>query len=186
MPFTQRTQGNFLSGITNRLCLTSKISACSTCNMRAQAKEVGGDESRLDTGTLGPEIATVKAQHDAGLLREEVFYLQDPHRSVRIRGIGDEAYKLVCDGTEIGEIDPFHLLREAPRNGIYSHGGHRYRVQDVQSKERRVRLAREYSPHFTTSAVRTSIRVRRLPMVSQHGESWWRRRRSTSTTTSSG
>ena len=32
-----------------------------------------------------------------------------------------------------------------------------------------VRLAREYSPHFTTSAIRTSIRVRRLPILSQHG-----------------
>ena len=131
-------------------------------------KEAGGDDGRLDTATLGPEIAAVKAQRDAGLV-EEVFYLQEPHRSVRIRGTGDEAYKLVCDEEEIGEIDPFHLLREAPRNGIYSHGGRRYRVQDVLSKERRVRLAREFSPHFTTSAVRTSIRVRRLPVLSQHG-----------------
>src|SRR5205085_11051825 len=59
--------------------------------------------------------------------------------------------------------------REEPRNGIYSHGGLRYRVQDVLSKARQVRLAREYRPHFTTSAVRTSIRVRRLPILSQHG-----------------
>jgi DEAD/DEAH box helicase domain-containing protein len=132
------------------------------------AKEAG-DEGRLDIATLGPEIAAVKAQRDAGLLRDEVFYLTDPHRSVRIRGTGDDAYKLICDKEEIGEIDPFHLLREAPRNGIYSHGGLRYRVQDVLSKERRVRLAREYSPHFTISAVRTSIRVRRLPVLSQHG-----------------
>jgi DEAD/DEAH box helicase domain-containing protein len=123
----------------------------------------------LDTTTLGPEISAVKAQRDAGLLREEVFYVTDPHRSVRIRGIGDEAYKLVCDGVEIGEIDPFHLLREAPRNGIYSHGGIRYRVKDVVEKQRQVRLVREFSPHFTTSTVRTSIRVRRLPILSQHG-----------------
>jgi DEAD/DEAH box helicase domain-containing protein len=75
----------------------------------------------------------------------------------------------VCDGVEIGEIDPFHLLREAPRNGIYSHGGLRYRVKDVLEKQRQVRLAREFSPHFTTSTVRTSIRVRRLPILSQHG-----------------
>jgi DEAD/DEAH box helicase domain-containing protein len=135
----------------------------------ACAAKESGDEGRLDTATLGPEITAVKAQRDAGLLREEVFYLTDPHRSVRIRGTGDEAYKLVCDNEEIGEIDPFHLLREAPRNGIYSHGGLRYRVQDVLARERRVRLAREFSPHFTTSAVRTSIRVRRLPVLNQHG-----------------
>jgi DEAD/DEAH box helicase domain-containing protein len=135
----------------------------------ACAVKEAGDEGRLDTATLGPEIASVKVQRDAGLLREEVFYLSDPHRSVRVRGTGDEAYKLVCDKDEIGEIDPFHLLREAPRNGIYSHGGLRYRVQDVLSKQRLVRLAREFSPHFTVSAVRTSIRVRRLPVLSQHG-----------------
>jgi DEAD/DEAH box helicase domain-containing protein len=132
------------------------------------AKEMG-DEAGLDTATLGPEIARVKAQRDAGLLREEAFYLTDPHRAVRIRGTGDEAYKLICDGQEIGEIDPFHLLREAPRNGIYAHGGLRYRVQDVSSKERRVRLSREFSPHFTSSVIRTSIRVRRLPALRQHG-----------------
>ena len=136
----------------------------------ACAAKEAGDEARLDIATLGPEIAIVKAQRDAGSLMEEVFYLSDPHRSVRIRGTGDEAYKLVCDKDEIGEIDPFHLLREAPRNGIYSHGGMRYRVKDVLEKQRQVRLAREFSPHFTTSAVRTSIRVRRLPILSQHGQ----------------
>lgn len=135
----------------------------------ACAAKEAGDEVRLDTATLGPEIAAVKAQRDTGSLMAEVFYLTDPHRSVRIRGTGDEAYKLVCDNVEIGEIDPFHLLREAPRNGIYSHGGMRYRVHDVLEKRRQVRLAREYSPHFTTSAIRTSIRVRRLPILSQHG-----------------
>lgn len=135
----------------------------------ACAAKEAGDEGRLDTATLGPEIAAVKAKRDAGVLREEVFYLTDPHRSVRVRGTGDEAYKLVCDKEEIGEIDPFHLLREAPRNGIYSHGGLRYRVQDVLARQRQVRLTREFSPHFTTSAVRTSIRVRRLPMLREHG-----------------
>lgn len=135
----------------------------------ACAAKEAGDEARLDTAILGSEIAAVKTKRDAGLLREEVFYRTDPHRSVRIRGTGNEAYKLVCDKNEIGEIDPFHLLREAPRNGIYSHGGLRYRVQDVLAKERRVRLAREFSPHFTTSTLRTSVRVRRLPLLRQHG-----------------
>ena len=135
----------------------------------ACAVKEAGDEVRLDTETLGPEIAAVKAQREKGSLMEEVFYLTDPHRSMRVRGTGDEAYKLVCDNDIIGEINPFHLLREAPRNGIYSHGGMRYRVKDVLEKQRQVRLAREFSPHFTTSAVRTSIRVRSLPILSQHG-----------------
>ena len=135
----------------------------------ACAAKEAGDESQLDTETLGPEVASVKARRDAGSLREEVFYLTEPHRSVRMRGTGDEAYKLICDQDEIGEIDPFHLLREAPRNGIYSHGGSRYRVKDVLERQRQVRLADEFSPHFTTSAIRTSTRVRRLPILRQHG-----------------
>jgi DEAD/DEAH box helicase domain-containing protein len=134
----------------------------------ACAAKEAGDEKRLDSATLGPEIASVRVKRNEGLT-EEVFYLTDPHRSVRIRGAGDQPYKLVCDKEEIGEIDPFHLLREAPRNGIYSHGGLRYRVQDVIPKERLVRLTREFSPHFTTSAIRTSIRERRLPVLRQHG-----------------
>ncbi len=124
-------------------------------------KEAGGDDSRLDTATLGPEIASVKERREAVELQDPVFYISDPHRSVRIRGAGDEAYKLLCDREEIGEIDPFHLLREAPRNGIYYHGGLRYRVQDVIPHQRQVRLAREFKPHFTTSNIGTSIRVRR-------------------------
>lgn len=132
-------------------------------------KEAGGDESRLDTDTLGPEVAGVKIRREAGALQDTIFYVTDPHQSVRVRGGGDEAYKLVCDKEEIGEIDPFHLLREAPRNGIYSHGGARYRVQDVSPQQRRVRLAREFSPHFTTSNVGTSIRVRRPTAVRAHG-----------------
>jgi DEAD/DEAH box helicase domain-containing protein len=135
----------------------------------ACAAREAGDEGKLDTTTLGSEIVAVKAQRDSGLLRQEVFYLADPHRSVRIRGAGDEAYKLVCENEEIGEIDPFHLLREAPRNGIYLHGGLRYRVQDVRAAQRQVMLVREFKPHFTTSVVRTSIRERRLPMLSEHG-----------------
>lgn len=135
----------------------------------ACAATEAGDEARMDISTLGEEIAAVKAQRDAGSLREEVFYLTQPHRSIRIRGIGDEAYKLVCDKNEIGEIDPFHLLREAPRNGIYSHGGLRYRVTDVSERQRQVKLRREFSPHFTTSTIQTKLRVRRLPILSQHG-----------------
>ncbi len=33
-------------------------------------KEAGGDDGRLDTATLGPEIAAVKTQRDAGLVEE--------------------------------------------------------------------------------------------------------------------
>lgn len=133
-------------------------------------KEAGCDESKLDTATLGEELAAVKARRDAGELQEDtVFYLSDPHRNVRMRGSGDEAYTLLADKVEIGEIDPFHLLREAPRNGIYYHGGQRYRVQDVLPKDRVVRLCREYSPHFTTSNLGTSIRARRLSAVRKHG-----------------
>ncbi|MDY3562689.1 DEAD/DEAH box helicase [Gemmata sp. JC673] len=136
----------------------------------ACAMKEAGDESRLDTATLGPEIAAVKKQRDAGDLQEDIFYVSDPHQRVRVRGAGDEAYRLMLDKEEIGEIDPFHLLHEAPRNGIYYHGGRRYRVQDVQQKERIVRLKPEFSPHVTTSNIGTRIRVRRASAVRKHGQ----------------
>lgn len=132
-------------------------------------KEVGGDEAKLDIGTLGPELTHIKAERDAGRLDIEELYIDDPHRRVRVRGAGDEAYALLCDGEEIGEIDPSHLLREAPRNGIYLHGGVAYRVKDVARSSREVRLNRERSRNTTTSAVQTSIKARRLPVRSQHG-----------------
>jgi len=132
-------------------------------------KEVGGDELKLDIGSLGPEIGEVRRHREAGQLRDPVFYVSDPHRSVRMRGTGDEAYKLMCNKEDIGDIDPFHLLREAPRNGIYSHGGKRYRVTDVMPKARQVRLSPEFGPYFTTSNIGTSIRVRRLSAIREHG-----------------
>ena len=80
---------------------------------------------------VGPGDRRREGPAGRGVVEGRSVLPDDPHRSVRIRGTGDEAYKLICDKEEIGEIDPFHLLREAPRNGIYSHGGLRYRVQDV-------------------------------------------------------
>lgn len=135
----------------------------------ACAAKEAGDESRMDFTALGSEMASVKAERDAGLRLEEVFYLSEPHRSVRIRGSGDEAYQLRCDGTDVGEIDTYHLLREAPRNGIYFHGGTRYRVQDVIAGNKQVRLARELTHNTTTSTIGTSIRDRRLSAIRQTG-----------------
>ena len=134
---------------------------------RSGATGQGLVSEHLATSTLPDRLHSQLAK---GYSATTLFYLQDPHQSVRIRGTGDKAYELLCDNNSIGEIDPFHLLREAPRNGIYLHGGLRYRVKDVLEKQGKVRLTREYSPHFTTSAVRTSIRVRRLPVLCKHGQ----------------
>jgi DEAD/DEAH box helicase domain-containing protein len=135
----------------------------------ACAAKEAGDESRLDLVALGSAMASVKAERDAGALRDEVFYLSQPHHSVRIRGSGDDAYQLRCDGSDVGEIDAYHLLREAPRNGIYFHGGARYRVQDVIAGNKQVRLAREFTHNTTTSTIGTSIRDRRLSAIRQTG-----------------
>ena len=132
-------------------------------------KEAGGTLSRAAADLLGPEMAAVKAGRDGGTLEDEVFYLPEPHRTVRVRGDGGEPYQLVCDGQKVGEIDPYQLLREAPRNGIYLHRGRRYRVLEVTPSRKEVRLVLEPRPHSTTSMVKTTIFMRRLPTARRHG-----------------
>lgn len=122
-------------------------------------KECGGVESSLNLAVLGAEAASVKKQRDAGGLDDDVFYTDDPHRRVRVRGGGDEAYTLVCGGEEIGQIDPYHVLRESPRNGIYFHDGKAYRVKDVNGHSRQIRLEHEYSLKRTQSFVSSNIKV---------------------------
>ncbi len=125
--------------------------------------EVGGDEDSLDTVILGEEVAAVKQARAEGKMDLDVFYRADPHMHVNIRSIGEGNYKLVCgkDDDPIGEIDEFHLLREAYRNAIYRHGGKAYRVKDVIRGKRKVILEREYSWNETRAFINKKIKLKR-------------------------
>jgi DEAD/DEAH box helicase domain-containing protein len=125
--------------------------------------EVGGDEDSLNTVILGEEVASIKQARADGKMDLDVFYRADPHMHVNIRSIGEGNYKLVCgkDDEAIGEIDEFHLLREAYRNAIYRHGGKAYRVKDVIRGKRKVILEREFSWNETRAFINKKIKLKR-------------------------
>ena len=132
--------------------------------------EVGGDEDALHTELLGEECATVKQARAEGKLDLDVFYRAEPHMQVNIRSIGEGNYKLVCgkDDEVVGEIDEFHLLREAYRNAIYRHGGKAFRVKDVIRGKRKVILEREYSWNETRAFIHKKIRLKRRHKVADY------------------
>lgn len=123
--------------------------------------EVGGDEDRLDTDILGEAAGAVRNLRAQGRLDLDVFYRSDPHMQINIRSIGEGNYSLEQGNEVVGEIDEFHLLREAYRNAIYRHGGRRYRVKDVIRGRRKVLLEREYTWNETTPYIQKKIRLKR-------------------------
>lgn len=134
--------------------------------------EVGGDEDLLDIDILGQECGEIKQARGNGKMDLDVFYRADPHMHVNIRSIGEGNYKLVLgkDDEIIGEIDEFHLLREAYRNAIYRHGGKAFRVRDVIRGRRKVLLEREYSWNETKAFINKKIRLKRRHIVADYPE----------------
>lgn len=132
--------------------------------------EVGGDEDSLNTEVLGEEVKSVKQARSDGRMDSDVFYRTDPHMHVNIRSIGEGNYKLVFgkEDEAIGEIDEFHLLREAYRNAIYRHGGKAYRVKDVIRGKRKVILEREYSWNETRAFINKKIKLKRRHKVADY------------------
>lgn len=127
-----------------------------------------GDEDKLNLPVLGEAMSKVRALRAEGKLDEDIFYRTDPHREINIRSMGEGSYTLEAGGTQIGEIDQFHLLREAYRNAIYRHGGHAYRVKDIIKGNRKVRLDREYSWNETTAFLQKKIRLKRRKSVADY------------------
>lgn len=127
-----------------------------------------GDVDRMDISVLGDAMSQVKTLRNQGKLDEDIFYRTEPHRELNIRSMGEGSYSLEFAGAEIGEIDQFHLLREAYRNAIYRHGGHAFRVKDIIKGSRKVRLDREYSWNETTAFLQKKIRLKRRKSVAEY------------------
>ncbi|QDV11491.1 ATP-dependent RNA helicase DbpA [Rosistilla oblonga] len=132
--------------------------------------EVGGDEDNLDAAVLGEDVAAVQIVRSEGKLDSDVFYRSEPHQHVNIRSIGEGNYKLVFgkDDDSIGEIDEFHLLREAYRNAIYRHGGKAYRVKDVIRGKKKVLLEREYLWNETRAFINKKIKLKRRHKIADY------------------
>jgi ATP-dependent helicase YprA (DUF1998 family) len=133
-------------------------------------KVVGGVEDRLLLQTLGETMQEVAKLRSEGALNEEIFYRSDPHAAVSIRSMGEGSYTLQCRGEEIGQIDDFHLLREAYRNAVYRHGGVPYRVKDVIKGKRLVLLERDYSGHDTSAFIQKQIRLKARRAVAEYSQ----------------
>jgi DEAD/DEAH box helicase domain-containing protein len=86
------------------------------CHYACAVNEVGGVDDRLRLGVLGEAMQTIYELRAKGDLNDDIFYRSDPHMSVNLRSMGEGPYTLQCAGGKIGEIDEFHLLREAYRN----------------------------------------------------------------------
>jgi DEAD/DEAH box helicase domain-containing protein len=132
--------------------------------------EVGGADSALRLNVLGDTMATISNLRAAGDLNDDIFYRTDPHSVTNIRSMGDGSYSLLCGRNEIGEIDSYHLLREAYRNAIYRHGGEAYRVKDVIKSEKTVRLERDYSGNETTPFIQKQIRLKHRRAVADYSQ----------------
>jgi len=140
------------------------------CHYACAVSEVGGIDDRLRLEVLGETMRAVGELRSGGGLNEDIFYRSDPHMAVNIRSMGEGSYSLECGREEIGQIDDFHLLREAYRNAIYRHGGVPYRVRDVLRGRRLILLDREFSGHDTTSFVGKQIRLKRRRAVSEYAQ----------------
>jgi DEAD/DEAH box helicase domain-containing protein len=125
-------------------------------------------ESSLDLEILGPTAATIQQLRDEGKLNRPEFYLSTPHAEVSIRNTGESNYQLICDQETIGEIGSFHLLREAPRGALYRHNGRIYRVMDIITGKKIVRLKQEVTRNETSSLVLKKIRQQYPIRISEY------------------
>jgi len=140
------------------------------CHYACAVNEVGGVDDRLQLACLGEAMRSVYDLRAKGGLDEDVFYRSDPHMAVNIRSMGEGPYTLQSAGEKIGEIDEFHLLREAYRNAIYRHGGDSYRVKDVIKGKRLVILEKVFSWNETNAFVQKQVRLKRRHKIAEYGQ----------------
>jgi len=122
-------------------------------------EEMGGDEEQLNLDILGEPFQKIAKLRQTGQVHAST--LSQPHIEVNLRSVGGSMWTLVqrAGNIEIGEIDQYHLLTEAPLNAVYWHGGTPYRVKEILSKYRRVKLDRERGPYETESIRRKQVRL---------------------------
>lgn len=140
------------------------------CQHYACASKEVGDEETMNMSIFGDAFATVKQLRADDKLNSDIFYRDDPHGEVAIRGAGSSNYKLMDGEHEVGEIDDFHMLRECPRNAIYRHDGRSYRVRDVLPGRKLVILTREHTLNDTYPMIQKRIRLKRRMASADHGQ----------------
>lgn len=138
------------------------------CHHLACSIQEMGDEDAVDLGIMGDDVARALQLRRGGRLSDEVFYSDDPHMRTPVRNTESRNYRLMVGDQEIGEIDPWHLIREAYPHGIYLHGGNRYRVKDIFKSTREIRLAEERSWNLTDPHIHKAVYTRRVRAVMKY------------------
>jgi DEAD/DEAH box helicase domain-containing protein len=127
-------------------------------------------ETSLALDIMGTTATKIQQLRNDGKLNRPEFYLSNPHGEVSIRNTGESNYQLVCDQETVGEIGSFHLLREAPRGALYRHNGRIYRVMDIITGKKIVRLKLEATRNETSSLVLKKIRQQYPLKISEYSE----------------
>ncbi len=132
------------------------------CHHLACSIQEFGDENLVDFSVLGEHIAHAFELRKSGKLDYEVFYSDDPHMRTPIRNASDRNYRLIVKDksgieNDIGEIDPWHMLREAYPKGIYLHGGRAFRVIDIFRSRREIRLRPDFSHNITIPILKKTV-----------------------------
>jgi len=137
------------------------------CHHLACAIQEADGEEGLELDILGEHVKHALELRNQRRLNTDIFYVDDPHMRTPVRN-ADANYSIEIDGRKIGEIDSWHLLREAYHDAIYLHGGRPYRVVGILYGEKVVRLRPEGTRNLTTPVIHTGIRTRRIRELTEY------------------
>jgi DEAD/DEAH box helicase domain-containing protein len=138
------------------------------CHHLACSIQETGDENSVNGDILGPHIEHALELRRSGHLSAEVFYSDDPHMRTPIRCADIQNYKLMLGDQEVGEIDSWHLIREAYPHAIYLHAGRRYRVTDIFKSTKEIRLKKEHSCNVTDPLISKAVNTRRVRAITKY------------------
>ena len=138
------------------------------CHHLACAIQEMGDEDSLRLDIMGENIAHALELRRKGRLSAEVFYSDKPHMRTPVRSSEGRNYKLMVGDDDIGEIDAWHVIREAYPHGIYLHGGRAYRVSDIFKSNREIRLIPDPTRNVTDPQINVSVYTRRIRAVTKY------------------
>jgi len=140
------------------------------CHHLACAIDEAGEENLLDFEILGPHARHAMDLRHQNRLNHDVFYSGDKYSMTPIRTADNQNYELIVDGQEraLGDIDYWHMLREAYPKAIYLHSGRRYRVTGVLQSRKEIKLTIERSRNRTIPLILKSVKIRRPRRVIEY------------------
>lgn len=126
--------------------------------------ENGKDEKNINLDLFNGIINKLLSEHLRGAEYHSEIDVTNPHLLMNIRGGFQGRYDIINisgkNKEPLGEIDEFHMLREAYPQAIYKHGGKSYLVNKVQQKgNKAVFVTPHYNGHHTSPIINTEVKV---------------------------